>query len=167
MATHNKAVVAGGGPVGALAAIALARQGWHVQVRDMDCRARCFDREPAMPSANSPGKISTSTVIVSFAHVRRICSYMCICIRCLTNGRYQLASHQARTHELTCSTCLPEHNGHSNCLMSTSHPSLHPTEACWVRPLCHKPMHATEQTGLHLCATSLLTPVVLQPCLCT
>ncbi|DBA80226.1 hypothetical protein WJX79_006530 [Trebouxia sp. C0005] len=34
MATHNKAVVAGGGPVGALAAIALARQGWHVQVFD-------------------------------------------------------------------------------------------------------------------------------------
>lgn len=32
MPVLNKAVVAGGGPVGALAAIALASQGWDVQV---------------------------------------------------------------------------------------------------------------------------------------
>jgi kynurenine 3-monooxygenase len=44
MATdNNKAVVAGAGPVGALAAIALARQGWDVEVKDLHCRVRLFD----------------------------------------------------------------------------------------------------------------------------
>ena len=33
MVQSKKAVVAGGGPVGALAAIALASQGWEVQVK--------------------------------------------------------------------------------------------------------------------------------------
>ncbi len=43
MATNNKAVVAGAGPVGALAAIPLARQGWDVEVRDLNYRTRCCD----------------------------------------------------------------------------------------------------------------------------
>ncbi len=91
-----------------------------------------FRRVVSTSNAIAAGKISTSTVIVSFAQMRRICPYF---IRCLTNGRCQLANHQARTHERTCSTCLPEHNGRSSCLRWTSHPSLHPTGACWVSEL--------------------------------
>jgi len=51
---QRKAVIVGAGPVGCLAAIALANRGWLVEVYEGRAGAACFSSILALPSVYSP-----------------------------------------------------------------------------------------------------------------
>ena len=51
---QRKAVIVGAGPVGCLAAIALANRGWLVEVYEGRAGAACFSFIPAPPLVYSP-----------------------------------------------------------------------------------------------------------------